>query len=568
MKRAVARVKRKKAGTGAKRKAPRRAHAVKVAGASLRKSRKTTKRKKVLKPKAAKPRRTAAKRKIAWSKPRSKIRPTRRVRDKLASAISPSLVEESERGPELAEIVPAPQPLSVATKSPSRISQRKTATKAKSATKGVQRVKRTSRLISGQRVERRGPSRPVAQPKTSRAKTAPGAPVQGKIKPPKTPSRQLGLHIPAILLEGDEPELPVFSGPGEKFVLGPERTPAHFAAATHHLPASYGTGRLFLTARDPHWLYAHWDIHSSTQFQHNAKSEDRHLVLRMHEGDLHAKPVKEIHVHPESRHWFAHVEGADKQYVADLGYYRVGHNWTSLATSAPMRTPPETVSTDSTVQFATLPPELAFETILALLEEGEADELPLAHAIERLRARHRHHEFPPTERQAEWTPEQAHALAQLLAAGQSQPALRGSAEIPSPTSEIPFGGDWSAPPGEFNLSSFFGGESVSSPLGGGESAGRDFWFNVNAELIIYGSTEPGAKVSIGGKPIALRPDGFFSYRFALPDGKYELPIVAVSADDTDGRAADLKFARTTELYGDVGDHPQDPELTPPVPENV
>jgi len=42
-------------------------------------------------------------------------------------------------------------------------------------------------------------------------------------------------------------------------------------------------------------------------------------------------------------------------------------------------------------------------------------------------------------------------------------------------------------------------------------------------VIIYGATEPGAKVTLGGHEIKLRSDGSFSYRFALPDGKYDLP---------------------------------------------
>ncbi|HXE42117.1 MAG TPA: hypothetical protein VN516_03745, partial [Candidatus Baltobacteraceae bacterium] len=95
-----------------------------------------------------------------------------------------------------------------------------------------------------------------------------------------------------------------------------------------------------------------------------------------------------------------------------------------------------------------------------------------------------------------------------------------------------------------------------------------FWFNVNAELIIYGATEPNAKVTLGGNQIKLRPDGSFSYRFSLPDGKYDLPAVAVSADGTDARAAELKFTRETEYRGDVGAHPQDPSLKPPLPDNV
>jgi len=103
--------------------------------------------------------------------------------------------------------------------------------------------------------------------------------------------------------------------------------------------------------------------------------------------------------------------------------------------------------------------------------------------------------------------------------------------------------------------------SVSSPFGGVERP-KGFWFNVNAELIIYGATEPNAKVAIGGRDIQLRPDGSFSFRFALPDGHYELPVTAISADQTDARAAELRFDRQTEYRGDVGAHPQDAKLKP------
>jgi len=109
--------------------------------------------------------------------------------------------------------------------------------------------------------------------------------------------------------------------------------------------------------------------------------------------------------------------------------------------------------------------------------------------------------------------------------------------------------------------------SISSPFGGVEHP-DEFWFKVNADLIIYGATEPGAKVSIGGRDIRLRPDGSFSFRFALPDGHYELPITAVSADQTDGRAAELRFDRQTNYRGGVVAHPQDAKLKPPRAENV
>jgi uncharacterized protein len=508
MKHAVARVKRKKAGMGAKRKAPRRRTAAKASPASPRTPRPAVRRKRVAKVKATKPRSVNAKRKAAARKPRRKVPVPRRKRGEpgLPALSAPGEKSALKAEPSTAELSP----------------------------------------ISETRADR---LRPVGAKR-------------------KTISRRPRLKVPAILLEGDEPELPAISGPGEKYALGPETPAAHFATEATHLPATYGTGRLFLTARDPNWLYAHWDIHTATQFRHNARSEDRHLILRMHEGEPGLTPAAEIHVHPESHHWFAHVERAGAQYVAELGYYETGHRWKSLATSAPMRTPPDTISTDSTVEFATIPLELPFETMLTLLREGEEQKLPLARAVEHLRARRRR-EFPPaTPVTHAWTPEQERALAEILTAAQSKPALRGSEEASGPGGKLAAGESLTAAARPFDLSSFFGGGHVSSPLGGGEITGRDFWFNVNAELIIYGATEPNAKVSIGGKLIALRPDGSFNYRFALPDGQYELPIVAVAADDTDGRAAELKFTRATEVFGDVGAHPQDPELKPPTPADV
>ena len=73
------------------------------------------------------------------------------------------------------------------------------------------------------------------------------------------------------------------------------------------MPEAYGTRQLFLTARDPHWLYAHWDLIRAQLKKYNGLSVDGHLVLRVYRGTLEARPLAEIHVHPESRNWFVPV---------------------------------------------------------------------------------------------------------------------------------------------------------------------------------------------------------------------------------------------------------------------
>lgn len=78
-----------------------------------------------------------------------------------------------------------------------------------------------------------------------------------------------------------------------------------------------------------------------------------------------------------------------------------------------------------------------------------------------------------------------------------------------------------------------------------EELKRNFWLVVNTELIVYGATEPDAKVSVCGKEINLRPDGTFSLRFSLPDGEQVIPVEAVSADKFDKRIITPVVTRET-----------------------
>ena len=75
---------------------------------------------------------------------------------------------------------------------------------------------------------------------------------------------------------------------------------------------------------------------------------------------------------------------------------------------------------------------------------------------------------------------------------------------------------------------------------------RKFWLVVNCELIVYGATEPDAKLTVQGKAIGLKPDGTFSLRFALPDGKQVIPVEATSNDGIDRRRVTPIVTRKTE----------------------
>ena len=183
------------------------------------------------------------------------------------------------------------------------------------------------------------------------------------------------------------------------------------------------------------------------------------------------------------------------------------------------------------------------------------ENLPLAQAIEELR-RHGHPELPRAKGTpiSTWTPQQEQALAKVVNIDEVRRVWMGSLEITELirrrlAHEI----------SSLGISSL---SSLSSPFGAAGQP-KGFWFNVNAELIIYGSTEPDAAVTIGGRQIRLRRDGSFSFRFALPDGQYELPVAARSADGAEERQAELKFSRASQYQGAVAAHPQDEKLQPP-----
>lgn len=405
--------------------------------------------------------------------------------------------------------------------------------------------------------------------KKAAAKKAPAAAPAAKPEAKQNAPKKAAVKLPAILCEDDAIPTPGISGPGQRYFLGADEPNSGLG----ELPEAYGTGRLFLAARDPHWLYAAWDLTRDQQRGYNALSKDKHLVVRVFLNRVSGKAFSETHVHPESRHWFIHAGKAGARFVAELGYYDKAGKWVSISQSKPTLTPPDSLSDDTSVRFTDLPVEVPFQDLIETVKQELKGNLPLVEAVEQLRAAG-NVALPKAKALAKglWTAAQEKALADVVSMDSVRRIWIGSLEITELIRRKLSNELSSAAAAEFSKAqkgavNVGGLGSVSSPFGGSVES-KGFWFNVNAELIIYGATEPTAEVTIGGKVIKLRPDGSFSYRFALPDGNYDLPAVAVSADRSEARSAELKFSRSTSYYGDVGTHPQDPSLQPPTADAV
>jgi hypothetical protein len=414
------------------------------------------------------------------------------------------------------------------------------------------------------------------------AKTAEAEPTDSIARPSASAQDQADARnhqaseIPPILLEDDQPPRAVASGAGYKFALGHEPT-TEAAESSPRLPDTYGTGRVLLLARDPQWLYTHWDLTPSQQRAYNRKSADRHLVVRLHCENPVGKTERETHVHPESRHWFIQTPHPAGTYVAELGYYNRDKVWVSVATSEPATTPPPAVATEKTAEFvrvADLPPD-AHAPSLKDWREPRAPE-PIATDTGFVSARPLHraepkHDSPPPSFEKP-IGNQSNAWQTEFSASVSIPpqvswipVLEPEAPADAPPQSVH---DWSerqerelnammdpmrsgflsstemAVPGSNAL-------GISSP-GGPTSEQRSFWLSVNADLVIYGASEPGANFTLDGIPIEARPDGTFSCRFALPDGNYAAEIITTSADG-EKRSVRLVFRRKTESSDGVSE---------------
>lgn len=464
----------------------------------------------------------------------------------------------------------------------------------------------------------RKPTTAAPRPKAK----APTQPVKALVElPPMATAakKKLSLKIPALLLEGDQAPGAHPGGPGTRYALGLPAVPAASPADEPALPAYYGTRKIWLVPRDPQWLYAHWDFDDTQQREYNQLSRDGHLILRIYDAAESAEALTEIHVHPESRSWFAHVGKGGGRYVAVLGFRDRTGEWNEITRSGAVGTPPDSLSETAEAEFimlpyavtpaapvdagaqtspppltpapvetpselsletpSTLPPVATLTEVIEVVREYIAGEPTLTEAIADVRSADQSHwpgpiELPPPAEFVHWTPEQQQALAQVISMDAVRKVWAGShpssvtlAQVSAAQRQKDLASAAAIPPMEVGQAAPPGGGAISSPPGGLPRE-RSFWFNVNAELIIYGATEPNAAVIIGDRPIKLRKDGTFSYRFALPDGLYGLPVSATSADRVETRHASLQFMRETEYSGDVGVHPQDTALKTPGPEHT
>lgn len=307
------------------------------------------------------------------------------------------------------------------------------------------------------------------------------------------------------------------------------------------LPEGYGESRVVLMPRDPQWAYTYWDI--SNEHKESLRYQGgQQIALRLYDvTDIsldYQSPhsVQEYPCDELAREWYLPVPVSDRDYTVEIGYRCADGRWLVLARSAPVRVPPVYPSDWIEDQFITLSWEedLRSQTFLELVPPSKRMMTPGgAPGVAGMAGNAIYDEIFGLTRSVE-----AQRVAGSLYGSMQQAPVHEQA-ISSYV--FPSGvGLWALPTLSGVGMSGVGFSGSAPPV-----RPRQFWLVADAELIVYGATEPDATVTIGGRPIKLNPDGTFRFQMSFQDGLIDYPIMAVAVDGEQTREIHMKFNRET-----------------------
>ncbi len=266
--------------------------------------------------------------------------------------------------------------------------------------------------------------------------------------------------------------------------------------------------------RDPQWAYVFWDISEEDQREAMAEGAQQ-LCLRVADvtglagGSSHPHTLQEVVVDSQATEWYLPVPLSDRDYRVELGYRKGGGGWISLAFSSVARVP-------------ALHPS---EQILDQFIPFSLDAVPSAAPTPVEQADPGLHERLYQTATARWR--------RLGRGSEAFHELEASLAL-----EAGAGGQLSA-------AGLWASGRSESGAGGVGARQRSFWLVADAELIVYGATDPSARLTIGGEEVPLSPEGTFRVQVPFRDGQQLYPIEAVAADGEQKRSITLDFRRST-----------------------
>ena len=304
------------------------------------------------------------------------------------------------------------------------------------------------------------------------------------------------------------------------------------------LPDGYGESRIVLMPRDPEWAYVYWDV-SNEHKEEVRRQGGYRLALRLYDVtdiDLNrqsAHNLQQYDCDELANNWHLPIPVSDRDYVAEIGYLTLDGRWLMLVRSNPIHVPPVYPSDWTEDHFATVSwdQDLRGTTLMTLKPpaSGSADPSPLYEDIYKLAQ----------------SAESQRLAGSLFGSMQHIPGSMIPQQAIS-SYVFPSGaGMWAMPTASGLTMSGVGMSGVGFSASAPPIRPRQFWLVADAELIVYGATEPNASVTINGQPVQLSPEGTFRFQMSFQDGEIDYPILAVAADGEQSRSIHMHFERQT-----------------------
>jgi uncharacterized protein len=255
--------------------------------------------------------------------------------------------------------------------------------------------------------------------------------------------------------------------------------------------------RIVLLVRDPYWLQASWEIRrKSVERVRAALGAHWHSarpILRLIEVDAGSTTntsesvAREIEIHGGVANWYIDVQDPPKNYRVDIGYKSDNGQFVALTRSNAVTTPNAGGNGSVDQNWQDIAKD--YERVYSM-SGGYGDQ--------------------PSDDLKEWFEER----------------LRRPMGTPMVT--------------RFGV----GADAASFRR-------APFAFQVDAELVVFGKTQPGAFVTLAGQPVKVRADGTFSVQRPMSERREVIPVVAGSSDGLEERTVILAIERNTKVMEPV-----------------
>lgn len=261
------------------------------------------------------------------------------------------------------------------------------------------------------------------------------------------------------------------------------------------------TDRVVLMVRDAYWLHAYWEISNRAVIRAKAAmAENWHTatpvirVLKQSAGrSTSAGEVvdRDIRIHGGVNNWFIDVKDPPETFRVEIGYLAANGKFFAIARSNSVTTPKSNSSDMTDATWA----DMANNCDKILAQSGAFGEAGNDGELQRL----------------------------------FEERLRRPMGSPMMT--------------RYGI----GAEAALRQRQNEE----DFNFAIDTEMVVFGSTRPDSHVVMGGEPVKVRPDGTFTIRLSMQDGRQVLPVVSSNGDGTRQQTIILAVERNTKTMEPV-----------------